>query len=103
MVSPTQLSLKLLRNNGYLADVVERYNSFSRKRHDLYGIFDIVACRTGEIAFIQTTTASNVSARIHKIEDHPDIDIIRKSGATLLVHGWRKLKGRWSVRVVDVS
>jgi hypothetical protein len=102
-MSPTQRSLALLRKQGWLVGTVERYNPYSRTRHDLYDLFDLVAVRENEILFVQTTSASNVSSRIKKITNHPDTPFIRKCGAFLHIHGWGKKKGRWECRVVDVS
>ena len=53
--SPTQLSLKHLRSQGWYAEVVEHFNSFTKKRHDMFGIFDIVALRDAETLGVQTT------------------------------------------------
>lgn len=102
-MSPCARSLAKLRKEGWLVGTVERYNPFSRKRHDLYGLFDLVAVRENQVLFVQTTSASNVSARIRKITEHQDTPFIRKCGALLHIHGWGKKKGRWSCRVVDVS
>jgi hypothetical protein len=38
--SPTQLSLKKLREEGYTVAVVEHWNSFARIRQDLFGFID---------------------------------------------------------------
>lgn len=102
-MSPTSRSLAKLRKEGWLAGTVERYNPYSRRRHDLYDLFDLVAVRENEVLFVQTTSASNVNARIKKIANHPDTPFIRKCGALLHVHGWGKRKNRWHCRVVDVS
>ena len=48
-ISPTQLSLKMMRDQGYYAEVVERYNSFTRKRNDLCGFIDVLCLRPGEV------------------------------------------------------
>ena len=41
--SPTQRSLKLLRDEGYTAQVVERWNPHARVRQDLFGVIDTAA------------------------------------------------------------
>lgn len=110
MSSPTQLSLAALRAEGYTCWIVEYWNSFSRKRVDLFGIWDIIAIRDGETVVVQTTAASSVSARVRKIAESEHIAACRKAGWTCLVHGWRKKKikrggkaERWVCRMVDVS
>jgi len=103
-MSPTQRSLKHYRDLGYIAGVVERWIPQARKRSDLFGILDIVAVGNGETVGVQTTSASNVSARVKKIADSEAIGELREAGWRVIVQGWRKnAKGRWVVREVDVS
>ena len=62
--SPTQLSLKKLKDEGYLVAITEHWNPFARIRQDMFGFCDIMAIRDKEILFVQTTSATNVNARI---------------------------------------
>lgn len=103
MSSPTQRTLKHLRDAGYpLVQVVERWNPHARIRQHLFGIIDVVA--VGEdIVGVQATSASNVSKRVTKITESPALPILRKAGIRVLVHGWRKIRGRWQLREVDLS
>lgn len=106
--TPTQLSVRYLREHGQdwpLVEVVEHYDHFQRRSHDLFGMFDILAIDIdGGVLAVQTTSYSNVPARVRKIADHPNLSACRKAGWTLHVHGWKKVKGRWTLaRVVDVS
>lgn len=107
--SPTQNSLAILRAQGYECWIVEYWNSFTRKRVDLFGMFDILALRDGETLAVQTTT-SGVAARVKKITDSPYLDAVRKAGWRIEVHGWRKgakVRGGktqiWKQRIVDLS
>lgn len=103
MSTPTQRSLKLLRERGYLAQVVERWNPHARIRQDLFGIVDVLGI-ADEVVAVQTTSASNLSARLAKIADSEALPILRRAGVRILVHGWRKnAAGRWVVREVDIS
>jgi hypothetical protein len=103
-MTPTQRSLKHLRDNGYRAEVVERFNSFTKRRHDLFGIADIVAIRENEVLLVQTTSGSNVAARVTKIAESEATPDIRKAGMGIIVHGWRKsARNRWVLREVDCS
>jgi hypothetical protein len=108
-VSPTQNSLSALRAQGYTCWVVEYWNSFTRKRVDMFGMFDIIAIRENETLAVQTTT-SGVAARVKKITDSEYLDAVRKAGWRIEVHGWRKapkVKGGkaqiWKQRIVDMS
>jgi hypothetical protein len=101
--SPTQLSLKMMREQGYYAEVVERYNSFTRKRNDLCGFIDILCLMPGEVVGVQTTSYSNLSARIKKIREHENFVKVQDSGIIIIVHGWAKRNNRWHVKGVQIG
>jgi len=97
--SPTQLSLKKLRLEGWTAWVVEHWNSFARIRQDLFGFADIIAIKEGQMPLlIQCTTVSNMSARVKKIEDNVVAPIWGTIGR-IEVWGWYKFKGKWQVKM----
>lgn len=103
-MSPTQRTLRRLRDAGYLAGVVERWVPGANIRSDLFGFIDVLAIREGEILGVQTTSASNMSARIAKITEHENVAAVRKAGVRIEVDGWRKNSaGKWVVRTVDLS
>jgi len=103
-VTPTQRTLAELRKRGYTAAVVEKWNPHARIRQDLFGFIDVLALRGAETLAVQTTSASNMSARVRKIADADAISAVRDAGWSIVVHGWRKnSKGRWVLREVDVS
>jgi len=102
-MTPTQRSLKALRELGYLVEVVEKWNSFTRTRKDLWGWADLLAIRRGEVLAVQVT-ATGVSSRIKKIMDSETIGRVREAGIRIEVHGHRKnSKGKYVMRVVDIS
>ena len=104
--SPTQLTLKKLRDDGYnTVAITEKWNPHARVRQDLYQCIDVLAISDeGEVLAIQCTSKSNMSARIHKIEDNEHISNIRAAGWQFEVCGWFKNKqGRWEVKIADVS
>ena len=103
-MTPTARSLKHLRDQGYLAQVVEKWIPQAKRRVDLYGFIDILAIKGGEVLGVQATSTSNISARVRKIQDHENVDAVRKAGIGIVVHGWGKnAKGRHVLREVDVS
>jgi hypothetical protein len=108
-MTPTARSLAYLRNLGYIAAVTERWNPFAHIRQDLYGFCDILSIRPGEILAVQTTTDSNVSARLHKIAEEPRAGRWLVAGGKIVVHGWKKTTppGRrravWTLREVRVD
>ena len=109
MSSPTQRTLKLLRDEGYTAQVVERWCSFTKRRNDLFGIMDVLAIKDGETLAVQTTSGSGVSARLKKMLASENLEKILRAGWQVHIHGWRKLKVKrggkamkWEVRLIDV-
>lgn len=104
MIGPAQRSLKRLRDEGYdIVEVVERWIPQARRRRDFAGIIDIICIGHGETVGVQATSASNVAARIKKLEESTSLPALRQVGWRILVHGWRKKGRRWVCREVDVS
>jgi carbonic anhydrase len=114
MSSPTQRTLAKLRSESWpLVQVTEKWNQFARVRQDLFGFIDCLAIRGDEVLAVQTTSAANVSARIHKLSTLPAVSHWLESATRkLVIHGWAKrgAKGkakRWTCREVwltrDVS
>ena len=103
-MTPTQRTLNHLRKLGYRAAVVERWNSHARIRQDLFGVVDVLGVGNGETIAVQTTSGSNVSARVRKIAECEALADMRDAGWRVIVHGWRKgANGRYTLREVDVS
>jgi len=102
-MTPTQRSLKTLRELGYLVEVVEKWNSFTRTRKDLWGWADLLAVRRGEVLAVQVT-AQAVANRVQKVTDSETIGRVREAGVRVEIHGWRKnAQGRYIQRIVDLS
>ena len=91
MTSPTQRSLKELRNKGYLVAIVEYYNSFIYQRKDLFGIFDLLAIKENETIGVQVTTMSNKSSHLDKMRNSEYLPIIKLAGWKVELHSWRKI------------
>ena len=105
MSTPTQRSLKHLRDAGYNAAITEHWNPFARIRQDLFGFVDILALKDNETLAVQTTSYSNISARVKKIAEHENVRSVREAGWRIEVHGWRKnpKSKRWEVSIRDIS
>ena len=103
-ISPTQLSLAMLREDGWFCWITEHYNYYAKIRQDLWGFVDIIALKPGQILGVQTTTATNMSARINKIADHENVGKVRDANIMIHVHGWHQDdKKKWHCKVKDVS
>lgn len=109
-MTPTQRTLAALRDDGWTAAVVERWNPHARIRQDLFGIVDILAVRDGRTLAVQTTAGSCVSARVAKLQASPALPLLLRAGWVVQVHGWRRVKLkrggkalRWACRVIDMN
>ena len=103
--SPTARTLALLRQEGWTAQVVERWNPYAKVRHDLFACIDVLAINGSVVLGVQATSGSNVSARLSKIASLPSAALWKASGGLLEVWGWRKVgkqgeRKRWEVRRV---
>jgi len=95
-MTPTQRSLALLRERGYLCAIVEKFVRFPPPGHrvDLWGFVDILAIKAGEVLGVQTTSGVHVAERLRKIAASPHIATVLSSGVRVVVHGWRKVGPR---------
>lgn len=109
MRSPTQRTLTVLRRRGYLDGILEHWKFRPVDpqrapmlvrllvRSDLWNIFDIIALHPEHgLLLVQTTSATNFSARIAKIKaacvEEPRLLSLPKFAA-VQVHGWgQKIK-----------
>jgi hypothetical protein len=88
-----------MESRGYKCDVVESYNAFTKRKKDLFSIFDILAIGNGETVGIQITSKSNMSSRIKKISESDFLPELVRSNWKILVLGWYKLpNGRWTCK-----
>jgi len=83
-------TIKLVRDAGFFIGRVEHYDSFSRKRHDLFGIIDYVAMGQGSIIGVQSTSYSGKSAHKAAIEDSKTVRMWLKCGGKFLFVAWKK-------------
>lgn len=90
--SPTTRTLKALREAGYLAEVVERWNPHAKIRQDLYGFIDILAVRDDEVLGVQATSTPNLSARVDKIVNHKNLAPVLAANVRVQAWGWKKYK-----------
>jgi len=102
-MTPTERSLKYLREQGYLCAIVEKWNPHARIRQDLWGWCDILAIKKDEVLAVQVTS-TGVAARITKIQNSDTVGRVREAGIRIEVHGHRKnSKGEYIMRIEDIS
>ena len=111
MSSPTSMTLKVLRDQGYIAAVVETWQAFACIRQDLFGFADILAYTPGKpgVLLAQVTSWSCATARIKKIRHERMVAASNwiGNGRSLEVWGWgvRDVEGkkRWCARIFDFN
>ncbi|HEY9147090.1 MAG TPA: hypothetical protein VIN36_10430 [Thiobacillus sp.] len=94
-----------MRDLGYTSEVVEKWIPGANVKRDLFGFIDVIGVHdeTGDVLAVQTTSYTNLSARVRKITDHENLPLVRKAGWSIHVHGWRKVGNRWQVKIKDLS
>lgn len=103
MTSPTQRTLKFLRDIGAVARVVEHWNGYAKRRIDLWGA-DILAKQGRLLMAVQTTSDANHSSRVEKSKVDPDVRNWLDTGVGFYVISWGKKGARgkrklWTVRI----
>jgi hypothetical protein len=103
MSSNTVRSRKLLESSGWTVWKAERWNAYSRRTEDGFGIFDLLCIHPDHngVLGVQTTSKANMSARAKKILGSDSGQIWKKSKNQTRIHGWFKLKNRWQVKITD--
>lgn len=108
-MSPTQLSLALLRRQGWTVAIVERWNAHAHIRQDLFGFADLLAMQPGfGFIAIQCCAASSNSKRVDKIKAEPRARTFIESQGKVYVHSWAKRGPRgkakhWSVSETEIE
>lgn len=90
--------------HGWIVGLVERYVSFSRTRHDLFGFIDYMAIDpAGRTLALQVTRRSVMAHRYRKIEVSENVDRVLAAGWLVEVWGWDKRDGRWRLKRMRYS
>ena len=101
-MSLTARSTAHLRDLGYMVATVEHYNSFTKRKHDLFGCIDLLAIGNGETVAVQVTSKPHLANRRHKIEEAEAYPEMIRSGWKIVLHGWWKEKNRWQLKEVEL-
>jgi hypothetical protein len=103
-LSPTALTLALLRRCRYVADVVERYLHHARRKRDFLGIADVLAVRRGEpgTLAVQATSLAHVRDRLERVRHRHELAAWLAAGNRLEIWGWYRHGRAWQVKRVAV-
>jgi hypothetical protein len=107
MKSTSGTSIKYLNSMNYMAQAVEQWNHFSKRRMDLFGFIDVVAVKNGEhgVLGIQACGRFDINRHIEKAICSCGIRVRVWLGAgnRLYFHGWDKLHhGKIRLKVVEL-
>jgi len=94
-VKVSSKTLKHLRDEGYIAEVVERKIPYGFISIDYIGCIDIIAFHEEkkETLGVQVTTNAHVSDHVKKILAEPRVLSWIKAGNRMVIHAWAK-KGK---------
>ena len=98
----TARSKSYLQEQGYTVALVEHYNAFTKRKHDLFGCIDLLAIGHGQTLAIQVTSKSNLSSRKKKVEETEAYPEMLRSGWMIVLHGWYKENNRWKLKEIQL-
>ena len=119
-MSPTQRTIRELKNMGRRCAIVEKWNPFARRagtefkgiKQDLFGIIDIIALDPERGVVGVQACGSSFKQHLDKIlrdEEQSAQEWLSTPGAVFELWGWRKVKKNrggkqmvWKARVVEI-
>jgi hypothetical protein len=105
--SPTERTMRKLRDLGYLVSKAEHWNQFARQTFDLFGFIDVAALGIDEsgVLAVQATTTENQSKRVTKILGLESAKRWLDCGNRIEVWGWKKSAKtkKWEVTRTPVT
>jgi hypothetical protein len=119
-MSPTQRTIRALKNQGRKCAIVEKWNAFAGRaggppgvRQDLFGIIDVLALDPERGVVGIQCCGSAFSGHLRKLTEEraqDTLDWLRTPGTSLELWGWRKVKAKrggkaeiWSPRVLQIT
>jgi hypothetical protein len=107
----TARTMGLLKKQGYRYGVVERYNSYTRKKNDFLGLFDVLAIHSeapGVLGIQVTAGGGDVQKHIRKMQANPNLAAWLHAGNECVIHSWalRGARGKrklWVCKEIPVS
>jgi hypothetical protein len=84
-------SLAWLTRQGYLAGDVEKFNSFTKRRTDFLGLFDLLAVHKdapGVLGVQVTAGGGDIQKHIRKMQKSPNLAAWIHAGNEACIHSW---------------
>ena len=112
-LSPTQRTLKAMREQGRICGIVEKFNRFVGShgiRQDLFGFIDIIAIDAVDGIVAIQSCGQSFKAHVDKLTEERNEAVYEwLKHAKLELWGWRKVKlnrggkaVRWMPRIADI-
>ena len=103
-----ELSLEMLRNEGWQCQKVEHWNAFARRRQDLFGFIDILCMSESHCCFLAVNAmqSQEINNHVAKLRKSIMATIFLACGGRIHLHGWKKAgkrhpeAGKWICRIV---
>jgi hypothetical protein len=113
-ISPTQRTLKAMREQGRLCGIVERFLAHAGpfgRRQDLFGFIDLIAIDPVDGIVAIQSCGSQFSEHVRKLQEERNEAVFEwLKHAKCELWAWRRVKlkrggkaMRWSARVADLS
>jgi len=114
-MTPTQRTLRELKDHGRTCGIVEKFNPHVGKfgiRQDLFGFIDIIALDTDRGIIGIQSCGQSFSAHLKKIVEERNQEAYEwiRCGGKVELWGWRKLKlkrggkaMRWKPRIKEIT
>ena len=109
-LTPTQRTLRHLRNQGWICDIVERFNPYAGpygKRIDAFHFMDILCMAENGIVAVQSCGQNFAEHEKNILSNSLAYEWLRCGGRLLLI-GWRKVKKKrggkllvWAPRIKE--
>lgn len=109
-MSPTQRARAFCKEQGWVSQIVERWNSYAKVRQDLFGVIDLVVLdgQGGGPLGVQVCAGSSHAARRTKAESEPRLAHWLAAPARFEVWSYSKTGARgkrklWTLRRESVQ
>jgi len=109
-LSPTQRTLKAMREQGRICASCERWNPYAGVRQDLFGFIDLIVLDPERGAIAIQTCGQSFAEHVRKLTEERNETVFEwLKHHPLELWGWRKVKHkrggkamRWKPRIADV-
>ena len=97
-MTPTQRTLRALRDRGLVCAIVEKFNRYAGPhgiRQDLFGIIDVLALDPECGVIGVQSTGQDFAGHVRKLTEEryqETLDWLKTPGTALELWGWRKVK-----------